>query len=138
MEILCVSYLIALSVYHLFTGIASVFFTDFALKFYRSFYAFSPTDSSLLRMVLKPWGALAIFAGCVGLIAARDPHRSSGLIASLAALLAIRFAIRWTNAPTIKELFGIPQRRNRLNMGMMAAGCAILLSWLAGKGVGAW
>ncbi|MCH7850906.1 MAG: hypothetical protein IH845_04660, partial [Nanoarchaeota archaeon] len=37
-EILALVYLLLFSIYHLFTGIVSVFFSEFALKFYKKIY----------------------------------------------------------------------------------------------------
>jgi len=51
-------------------------------------------------------------------------------------LLTLRLLIRWRNQPQIAELFGIPARRNWLNMALMGIGAGILLVWLLGAGSG--
>lgn len=129
MTMLCSSYLYILSGYHLFTGVVSMFFPGFAMRFYKWFYGCEPPDREDLYLILKPWGALAAFAGIAGLYAAEDPHRYRGVILGLILLLSFRIYYRMAFAGKLAKHARIPRRRNMLNVGMIALGAVILISW---------
>src|SRR5262245_45764206 len=71
---ICRAYLFGFSVYHVFTGMVSMFFPTFAMSFYKGLYGYDPVERKHLVLILKPWGALAFFAGFVGLFCATDPN----------------------------------------------------------------
>lgn len=129
MESLCRGYLCVLSVYHLFTGIVSMFFPDFAMNFYRWFYRCEPADRADLFLILKPWGALAAFAGVVGLFAAVDPTRYQGVIIGLILLLLFRIYYRLAFARRLEQHANITPRRNLVSIVPIACGVAILIGW---------
>ena len=68
-EYINIGYVSLLSIYHVFTGVISMFFPNFAFHFYKKFYGCDPLSKDMLVIVLKPWGALSIFAGIMGLFA---------------------------------------------------------------------
>ena len=129
MNTLCQTYLYILSVYHLFTGVVSMFFPDFAMTFYKWFYSCEPPDREDLFLILKPWGALAAFAGIAGLYAAGDPTRYKGVVLGLILLLSYRMYYRLAFARRLNQHANIPLRRNLLNVGMIALGILILAGW---------
>lgn len=129
MNTLCQTYLYILSAYHLFTGMVSMFFPDFAMTFYKWFYSCEPPDREDLFLILKPWGALAAFAGIAGLYAAGDPIRYKGVILGLILLLSFRIYYRVAFARRLKQHANIPLRRNLVNVGMIALGIMILGGW---------
>ena len=129
-DIVCRAYLLVLSTYHVFTGLASCFAPDLALSFYRKFYDCNPVERKHLALVLQPWGALALCAGIAGLFAASDPVRYRGVILALAILLALRVYYRLVYRSWLHDISGIAPRRNALSVGVLVAGLAILVSWL--------
>lgn len=129
MDTLCRIYLCILSAYHLFTGIVSMFFPKFAMDFYKRFYSCTPPDREDLFLILKPWGALAVFAGIAGFYAAADPGRYRGVILGLILLLAFRIYYRTVFGRMLARHANIPSRRNILNIAMIALGIVILGAW---------
>jgi len=129
MNTLCRIYLFILSAYHLFTGVVSMFFPDFAMTFYKWFYGCEPPDREDLFLILKPWGALAAFAGIAGFCAAGDPIRYKGVVLGLILLLSYRMYYRLAFARRLKQHANIPIKRNLLNTSMIALGILILGSW---------
>ncbi len=129
MNSLCRAYLLVLSAYHLFTGVVSMFFPDFAMKFYKWFYSCEPPEREDLFLILKPWGALAAFAGIAGLYAAGDPFRYRGVVLGLILLLSFRIYYRIAFARGLQQHASIPSGRNLLNAGMIALGILIMGSW---------
>lgn len=134
MEHVCRTYLCILSMYHLFTGIVSMFFPGFAMEFYRWFYRCEPSQRQDLYLILKPWGALAAFAGVAGLYAAVDPLRYRGVILGLIFLLCFRIYYRLTFARGLEQHARIPTQRNLANVGLIAAGVLILTNWYVRSG----
>jgi len=126
---ICRTYLVVLSTYHLFTGLVSMFFPGFAMRFYKWFYSCEPPDREDLFLILKPWGALAAFAGIAGLYAAGDPERYKGIVLGLILLLAFRVYYRVAFALRLKEHAKIPLRRNLVNVAMIVLGILILGVW---------
>lgn len=119
-----------LSVYHVVTGIVSVFFPDFSERFYQVLYHFHPTMTEQYKLVLKPWGALALCAGITGLYAARDPRRYRGVVVAIAILLALRVGYRTYYATTLLEVFRIDYARNATNSVVIALEVLLFGSWL--------
>jgi hypothetical protein len=122
--------LLILSGYHVVTGIVSVFFVDFSERFYQVLYHFHPEMTEQYKLVLRPWGALALFAGIVGLYAARDPRRYRGVVTALALLLALRVGYRSLLAPQLLEVFQIDYARNSANSVLIACEVLLLSTWL--------
>lgn len=129
MNTLCRTYLYILSAYHLFTGMVSMFFPDFAMTFYKWFYSCEPPDREDLFLILKPWGALAAFAGIAGLYAADDPTRYKGVVLGLILLLSFRMYYRLAFARRLNQHANIPLRRNLVNVSMIALGILIMTAW---------
>ena len=122
-------YLVFLSGYHVFTGVVSMFFPGFAMSFYKRLYGCDPVEREQLEIVLKPWGALAIFAGVVGLAAAAAPDDYAGVIWALVGLLALRVYYRARFGAQLLAVGRVPTRRNRANIAMLIAGMVILVIW---------
>ena len=128
-NIIFLGYLWILSAYHVFTGIISFFFPETALSFYRKFYDCNPVERKHLVIILKPWGALAVFAGMAGIFAALHPMECKGVVAGMAVLLAMRIYYRIFFREMLRDISGISPRRNFLNIGFLIAGLIIIVSW---------
>lgn len=131
MTTICRAYLCLLSSYHVVTGVVSFFFPAFAMRFYRALYACDPAERRQLAIVMKPWGALALFAGISGGFAATDPVRYRGIVAALCLLLVLRIVFRVVCRRELAEVGRIPPHRNLLSIGLIAIGAVILSLWLA-------
>lgn len=122
-------YLLFISCYHVATGVVSMFFPRFAMRFYRGLYACNPVESRHVALILKPWGALSAFAGFVGIIAWQDPGRYSGVVLGIIFLLLYRFYYRAKFEHQLFAISGIPPHRNRMSLLCILAGTAILAAW---------
>lgn len=122
--------LAVLSAYHLVTGVVSVCFPEFSEVFYQKLYHFHPTMTEQYKLVLKPWGALAFFAGVMGFYACWDPYRYRGVLVGLLILLATRVGYRTLFADELVEVFQIDKPRNAINSGMIAAEVVLFSVWL--------
>ena len=122
-------YLWILSAYHVFTGIISFFFPEQALSFYKKLYGCNPIERKHLVIVLKPWGALAVFAGIAGFFAALDSGKYKGVVAGLALLLAMRVYYRIFFRDMLRDISGISPYRNLINVVLLLIGIMIITLW---------
>lgn len=108
-------YLFLFSLYHVFTGLISIFFPDFALKFYKSVYGFHPIETQQLKMTLKPWGNLAMVMGIIGFIVLSDLKRYGFILFAFSILLLIRIWYRFTlRKQLISKLNMTPPQNQRM------------------------
>ena len=98
------------------------------MKFYRRLYDCNPLEQRHLQIILRPWGALAIFAGLAGMTAVAEPARHPAILGGLALLLVLRIGYRLGLRAELREISGIAPRRNWISIGCLAFGAAIL-SW---------
>jgi hypothetical protein len=119
-------YLVFISVYHLWTGGVSFFAPDFALHFYRAAYGCDPQERRQLLLVLRPWGALAIFAGLAGFVALGVVEARPWIIASLIVLLVLRIAYRVMLRAELREMSRINGKRNAFSIGLLILGVILL------------
>jgi len=126
MMLLLRSYLLLLSLYHLWTGSISYLSPRLAMKFYRGMYACDPVEQRHLAIILRPWGALAVFAGISGLVAFFDPSHHSALTGGLALLLVLRIGYRIALRHELHAISGIPPSRNWISIACLIAGAAML------------
>ena len=87
-------YLGALSAYHMVSGALSFFAPGLALRLYRGAYGCDPVERRHLLIILRPWGALAVFAGLAGFAALAVPACRHWIEAALIVLLVMRVAYR--------------------------------------------
>ena len=125
------AYLAVLSAYHVWTGAISFFAPRFALRFYRGMYGCDPVERRHLSLVMRPWGALAIFAGLAGFAAFIEPRARGWIVAATAVLLALRIGYRVALRRELNDLARIDARRNAISVSMLAGGLALLLGELA-------
>jgi len=123
---LATGYLAVLSTYHVGTGLVSFAAPGLALRLYRGAYGCDPVERRHLLIMLRPWGALAVFAGLAGLAALVHPSVRSWIEASLIALLAMRVAYRIGLRAELREISGIPSRNNFINIGLLLLGIVVL------------
>ena len=125
-SLLASGYLVVLSAYHLATGLVSFAAPQLALKLYRGAYGCDPIERRHLLIILRPWGALAVFAGLAGFSALACPPVRVWIEASLIALLAMRVTYRIGLRGELREISGIPPRNNFINIGLLLLGIGLL------------
>ena len=119
--------LLVLAADHLITGFAGVFLPERSAGLYhRLFGARIPTDTPV-SAILRPWGALGIFAGITGLLPLWDPVRGRPILYSLLALLGLRIFIRLSYDSTTLEYFQLSLKRNYFHVYLVAQ-CAIIIA----------
>jgi len=119
--------LIFLSVDHLTTGLLGVFAPRRAIRIYRGLFGIQFPESPEIVAVLKPWGALAVFAAMATIFPIVDPVRYWGVLVALLVLLLLRIIIRFSARATATALFGLSSRRNAWHIALIAL-CASLIA----------
>jgi hypothetical protein len=119
-------YVVSLSTYHLFTGAISYFAPSFALRFYRGAYGCDPIERRHLMIILRPWGALAFFAGTVGPAAVWIPMARDWIEVALLALLLMRISYRFNLRTELREISRISTRDNLVSIMLLIGGAALL------------
>jgi hypothetical protein len=119
--------LILLSLDHLSTGLLGVFAPRRAIGIYRGLFGIQFPDSPEIVAVLKPWGALAVFAAVATIFPIMDPVRYRGVLLALLVLLLLRIVIRFSARKTATALFGLSTRRNAWHIALIAL-CALLIA----------
>lgn len=127
---ICRVYLAILSIYHMITGILSFWFPGIAFRFYKKMYGCDPAERRQLTLVMKPWGALALFAGICGAFSAADPARYVGIVLALWILLILRIVYRFLYRGELQCIGKIQPHRNIASILVISIGCIILGTWL--------
>jgi hypothetical protein len=118
--------LVVLAADHLSTGLAGVLFPKRAAGFYqRLFGARFPTESPLTA-ILRPWGALGVFAGLTGLLPVYDPVRYRAVLLPLLFLVVLRIFIRLSYDSATLQFFGLSRARNFFHLYLVAQCAAII------------
>jgi hypothetical protein len=113
---------------HITTGFLGIFFPNFALRFYKGLFGAEIPDTREYKMILKPWGALGVFAGIIGILPIIDPVRYQGILVSLIVLLGMRVWIRAKHFDDGETFLRISRKRNMLHIGLITL-CALLIGW---------
>jgi hypothetical protein len=132
---LATGYLAVLSSYHVATGLLSFAAPDMALRFYRGAYGCNPIEHRHLLIILRPWGALAVFAGLAGFVALGCPPARTWIEAALLILLGMRVIYRLGLRRELAEISGIPPRHNFANIGLLLIGIILLATDLLTRGL---
>jgi len=111
---------------HLTTGLAGVLFPKRAAGLYqRLFGARFPADSPMTA-VLRPWGALGVFAGVAGLLPVYDPVRYRAILFALLLLVVLRIFIRLSYDSATLHFFGLSRARNYFHIYLVTQCAAII------------
>ena len=126
-HVLATANLVLLAADHFVTSVTGIFFPRKAARLYeRMFGAQMPLTPELIA-VLKPWGALGIFAALAGLLPVFDPLRYRGVLYALLVLLALRVVIRLWNAGSAQKHFKVSPGRNLFHIGVILF-CAAMIA----------
>ena len=127
---LTISYLFLFSLYHAITGVVSVFFPDFALRFYRILYGFHPKETEQLKITLRPWGNFAIAIGFIGFIVLFNLEKFFVILFPFALLLLIRVIYRVNLRNQLYKDLKVTKMQNWRMILIQLLG-VILFSWFA-------
>jgi hypothetical protein len=119
--------LILLSLDHLSTGLLGVFAPRRAIGIYRALFGLQFPEIPEIVAVLRPWGALAVFAAVATIFPIVDPVRYRGVLVALLVLLILRIFIRFSARATATALFALSSRRNAWHIALIAV-CALLIA----------
>lgn len=111
---------------HLVSGALGVFFPVSASKFFKIIFGANISFTAEHLLIFKPWGALGIFAGLVGILPIFDPQRYEAILWMLVVLLVLRITVRSTNMGGIETYLNISQKRNALHSALIML-CASLI-----------
>jgi hypothetical protein len=115
---------------HFVTSVAAIFFPQQAARLYlRMFGAQLPLTPEIVVM-MKPWGALGIFAALAGALPIVDVQRYRAVLYALLALLVLRVYIRLASARAMRERFAISTARNRFHLYLIVQAAAIIAAQL--------
>jgi hypothetical protein len=118
--------LVVLAADHLTTGLAGVLFPKRAAGLYQHLFgARFPADSPLTA-ILRPWGALGVFAGLTGLLPVYDPIRYRAVLFPLLLLVILRIFIRLSYHASTLQFFGLSRARNYFHAYLVAQCAAII------------
>ena len=118
--------LVVLAADHLITGLAGVLVPQRAGGLYqRLFGARFPADTPL-SAILRPWGALGVFAGITGLLPVYDPFRYRAVLFMLLFLVVLRIFIRLSYDSATLQFFGLSRARNYFHVYLVTQCAAII------------
>jgi hypothetical protein len=117
----------ALTLDHLLTGLMGMLSPRKAIAIYSRIFGVQFPASPELLLVMRPWGALGVFAGLVTLFPILDPARYKGILVALLLLLCIRLVIRASLGGAANKLIFLSNARNRFHLFLIFV-CAILIS----------
>lgn len=119
--------LLVLTLDHFLTGLMAMLSPRKAIAIYDRLFGVQFSASPELLLVMRPWGALATFAGLVTLFPILDPVRYKGILAALLALLCIRLVIRASLGAAANKVVLLSNTRNRFHLFLILV-CAALIS----------
>lgn len=111
-EFLAIGYLFLFSLYHIITGIISVFLPRLALKFNKALYGFQPTDNVQYFLIIRPWGNLALAVGMIGFVVLSNLDKYCMILFVFIILLLIRIGYRVILRSELKKAFKISYYQN--------------------------
>ncbi len=104
--------LILLSIDHFITGGSAFLYPQKAIKMYKTIFGAELPPTEEYMAIIKPWGALGIFAGYIGLLPLYDSVRYQEVLFGLFILLLIRMFIRLSNIKRAETYFRLSTKRN--------------------------
>lgn len=118
--------LILLSMDHLYTGTLAMFFPKEAVKVCTKIFGVEIPETKEYFLILKPWGALGIFAGLVGLFPIFDPKKYVWILGALVVLLMLRLIYRMKFQKEAALFLKLSRERNLFHVGLILV-CAFVI-----------
>ena len=118
--------LFILSLDHLVIGGSALFFPRKAIKFCKTIFGADLPPTEEYFSILKPWGALGVFAGFAGILTIYDPVRYKGILYGFLILLITRILIRLSNIKRAETYFRLSRNRNLFHVFLIFV-CASMI-----------
>lgn len=112
---------------HLFTGTLALFFPKKAVRAFNALFGAHIPATKEYFVILKPWGALGVFAGLVGMLPAFDSERYALILWFLLALLMMRLFYRLKFQREAESSINLSKKRNLFHVGLIAV-CASIIA----------
>ncbi len=120
--------LVLLAADHLFTGALGMFFPGRAVKTYSKLFGAEIPETKEYLIILKPWGALGIFAGLVGLLPVLDPKKYIWILGALVILLLMRLVYRLKFQKEATLSLKLARKRNLSHVGLILLCVSIIIA----------
>ncbi len=104
--------LIILAGDHFVTGGSAFLYPERAIKMYKIIFGAELPPNEEYMAIIKPWGALGVFAGYIGLLPLIDPSKYKAVLYGFLILLLVRIYIRLSNAKRAEKYFQLSVKRN--------------------------
>lgn len=118
--------LILLALDHLVTGSYGLFFPIKAIRMYKHLYGAEIPETREYFIILKPWGALGIFAGLVGLLPVLDPQKYFLILIALVILLVMRLIYRLALQKETEKHLKLSKKSNLRSIGLIVT-CGLVI-----------
>ena len=121
-----------LAAYHLAVGVLSVSSLGATGRFTQLLYGLSLGGrvDPAFRYAVRMLGLYALALGALLVLAARDPLGHRDVIAVVAALQLARAGCRLAWGHDLASAFGVPRRRNAVNVALLVAEALVLVAAL--------
>ncbi|MDP2629830.1 MAG: hypothetical protein Q8P56_00290 [Candidatus Uhrbacteria bacterium] len=120
--------LILLAADHIFTGALGMFFPKRAARVYSKLFGAEIPEKKEYLVILKPWGALGIFAGLVGLLPVIDPEKYIWILCALVALLFMRLMYRLKFQKEAESSLKLTRERNLSHVGLILLCVSVIIA----------
>jgi hypothetical protein len=125
--------LIILAIDHFVTGGSAFLYPERAIKMYKIIFGAELPPNDEYMAIIKPWGALGVFAGYIGLLPLIDPVKFRAILYGLLILLLVRIYIRLSNTKRAEKYFRLSVKRNLFHVFLIATSALmVMLQILAG------
>ena len=104
---------------HLYTGSLALFFPAKAVRVYSELFGAKIPETREYFAILKPWGALGIFAGLVSFLPIFYPEKYILVIVALIILLLMRLFYRLKFQGDVEQSIGLTKMRNLRHIGLI-------------------
>ncbi len=115
---------------HFITGSLALFFPEKLIKISKIFFGATIPATNEYRAILKPWGALGIFASIVGVIVMIDPQKYKLLLIAFIVLLINRIYYRVKFVREANAYFRISRKRNFIHIFLIVTSLVVVVTFL--------
>lgn len=120
--------ILLLALDHLVTGGIGFFNPNLSIALSRKFFGVTIQNTQTYFILIRPWSALGIFAGLVGLLPLVDNDRFKPILYLLALLLLFRIYYRFLVGKLAQREFFLSPTRNLVHIALITLClCAIIV-----------
>lgn len=112
LDVLSSLILLGLALDHFVTGFIGFFLPHKSEALVTKMFGITISDKNLYQIIVRPWGALGLFACGVGILPVIDPSRFKPVSYMLIVLLLLRIYYRLGETKKAKVVLGLSSSRN--------------------------